>query len=61
MLGQVIAQDVDAAQPKVMAAPQKPFNQSILAKNLVFQLGNNYLVGTESLRMTMLSRLIAER
>ena len=30
--GQVIAQDADPAQVKVIAAAQKPFNQSILAE-----------------------------
>ena len=32
MFPQAFAQDIDVAQAKVMAAAEKPFNQSILAE-----------------------------
>jgi hypothetical protein len=53
MFPQAFAQDVDPAQAKVMAATQKPTNQSILAEKSAHQLGSNYLLGIKSLITTI--------
>ena len=58
MFPQAFAQDADPAQAKVIAARKSHIVNPFLLKNLALQLGNKYLVGTKSLRMTTLFPLM---
>jgi pimeloyl-ACP methyl ester carboxylesterase len=49
---QVLAQDIDPAEVKVLAAAQKPYNQSILSETSGHLLGNSFRHGMECLRTT---------
>ena len=55
--GQVIAQDADPTEAKVIAVHKNHLINPFLLKNLVHQLGGNYLAGIKSLRTTTLSHL----
>ena len=52
MFGQVLAQDVDPTEVKVIAAVQSRIISLSLLKNLAHLLGNSFLHGMECLRMT---------